>query len=92
MSQVEEVGHGIIEEESLSRMQQADEFLLMGLRLTEGIDMPRFEALSGRTLNPKRLAVLQEEGMIEPVGNSRLRATPQGMILLDAVVADLAME
>ncbi len=73
-------------------MQQADEFLLMGLRLTEGIDVPRFEALAGRTLNPKRLAALQDEGMIEPVGNSRLRATPQGMILLDAVVADLAME
>lgn len=92
LQRVEETGHGIIEEESLSRMQQADEFLLMGLRLTEGIDIPRFEALSGRMLNPKRLAVLQEEGMIEPVGNSRLRATPQGMIVLDAVVADLAME
>lgn len=92
LSQVEEGGHGIIEEESLSRVQQADEFLLMGLRLTEGIDIPRFEALSGRTLNPKRLAALQDERMIEPVGNSRLRATSQGMIVLDAVVADLAME
>ena len=28
--------------------------------------------------------------MVEPVGNSRLRATPAGMIVLDAVVADLA--
>jgi hypothetical protein len=33
---------------------------------------------------------LQEERLIEPLGNSRLRATPSGMIVLDAVVADLA--
>jgi oxygen-independent coproporphyrinogen-3 oxidase len=88
---VESQGHGIIEEEHLDRSQQADEFLLMGLRLAEGIDIPRFEALSGRSLNQKRVTVLRDEGMIEPVGNSRLRATPRGMIVLDAVVADLAM-
>ena len=92
LQRVESQGHGIIEEESLNQSQQADEFLLMGLRLTEGIDIPRFEQLSGRSLNQKRVSVLREEGMIEPVGNSRLRATPAGMIVLDAVVADLAME
>ena len=34
----------------------ADEFLLMGLRLAEGIDPERFTALAGRTLDPKRIA------------------------------------
>jgi putative oxygen-independent coproporphyrinogen III oxidase len=92
LQRVESQNHGIIEEESLDRSQQADEFLLMGLRLTEGIDIPRFEQLSGRSLNQKRVSILREEGMIEPVGNSRLRATPSGMIVLDAVVADLAMD
>ena len=92
LQRVESQTHGIVEEESLNQSQQADEFLLMGLRLTEGIDIPRFEQLSGRSLNQKRVSVLREEGMIEPVGNSRLRATPSGMIVLDAVVADLAME
>ena len=92
LQSVESQTHGIIEEESLNQSQQADEFLLMGLRLTEGIDIPRFEQLSGRSLNQKRVSILREEGMIEPVGNSRLRATPAGMIVLDAVVADLAME
>jgi oxygen-independent coproporphyrinogen-3 oxidase len=33
---------------------------------------------------------LRRERLIEPVGNSRLRVTPAGMIVLDAVVADLA--
>jgi oxygen-independent coproporphyrinogen-3 oxidase len=36
------------------------------------------------------VSILQEEGLVAPVGNSRLRATPSGMIVLDAVVADLA--
>ena len=33
---------------------------------------------------------LIEHGFIERLGNSRLRCTPAGMLILDAVVADLA--
>lgn len=87
---VEAKGHGIVDGELLSRSEEADEFLLMGLRLAEGIDLTRYEALSGRALASDRLSILQGEGLVAPVGNSRLRATSQGMIVLDAVVADLA--
>ena len=87
---VEAKGHGVVDGELLSRSEEADEFLLMGLRLAEGIDLTRYEALSGRALASDRLSVLQGEGLVAPVGNSRLRATAQGMIVLDAVVADLA--
>ena len=87
---VEAKGHGVTGGELLSRSEEADEFLLMGLRLAEGIDLDRYETLAGRSLASGRLANLQDEGMVEPVGNSRLRATPAGMIVLDAVVADLA--
>jgi len=87
---VEARGHGVVGGELLTRSEEADEFLLMGLRLVEGIDLSRFEALSGRPLASDRLWILQQEGLVEPVGNSRLRATPGGMIVLDAVVADLA--
>ena len=90
LSLVEARGQGVVDGEMLTRSEEADEFLLMGLRLAEGIDLSRYEALSGRALASARLAVLQEEGLVAPVGNSRLRATPQGMIVLDAVVADLA--
>jgi oxygen-independent coproporphyrinogen-3 oxidase len=87
---VEARGHGITGGEVLTRSEEADEFLLMGLRLAEGIDLARYEALSGKGFSPGRLSVLQEEGLVAAVGNSRLRATPSGMIVLDAVVADLA--
>lgn len=87
---VEQKGHGITGGEILNRSEEADEFLLMGLRLVEGIDLARYEQLSGKSLSSARLSILQGEGLVAPIGNSRLRATPEGMIVLDAVVADLA--
>ncbi|WP_434724640.1 radical SAM family heme chaperone HemW [Mesorhizobium sp. RIZ17] len=87
---VEAKGHGVTDGEILTRTEEADEFLLMGLRLAEGIDLQRYETLAGRGLSSARLSVLQEEGLVAPVGNARLRATTAGMIVLDAVVADLA--
>ena len=87
---VEAKGHGVTGGEILTRSEEADEFLLMGLRLAEGIDLTRYEAFSGRGLSSARLSMLQGEGLVAPIGNTRLRATPAGMIVLDAVVADLA--
>ncbi|TPN83567.1 coproporphyrinogen III oxidase [Mesorhizobium sp. CU2] len=87
---VEAKGHGVTGGEILTRSEEADEFLLMGLRLAEGIDLQRYETFAGRSLSTDRLSVLQEEGLVAPVGNARLRATTAGMIVLDAVVADLA--
>jgi oxygen-independent coproporphyrinogen-3 oxidase len=87
---VEAKGHGITGGERLTRSEEADEFLLMGLRLAEGIDVARYEALAGRPLASDRVTILRDEDLIEPVGNSRLRATPSGVLVLDALVADLA--
>ncbi len=87
---VERQGHGTVDGERLTREEEADEFLMMGLRLVEGIDLARFETLSGRTLPRRQLSILQEEGLVAPVGNSGLRATPSGMIVLNSLVAELA--
>jgi oxygen-independent coproporphyrinogen-3 oxidase len=61
----------------------------MGLRLAEGIDLERYQRLSGRDLDPRRLADLLTHGMVEQTGD-RVRATRAGFFVLDAVVADLA--
>ncbi len=87
---VEARGHGVADSETLTRSEEGDELLLMGLRLAEGIDLLRYETLAGRRLSDARLAILQGEGLVEPVGNHRLRATPAGMLVLDALVADIA--
>jgi oxygen-independent coproporphyrinogen-3 oxidase len=87
---VEANGHGAVTDEPLNSEERADEFLLMGLRLAEGIDPRRYAALSGRALDPDRLAILREEGAIEIDASGRLRVTQSGFPVLDAVVADLA--
>ncbi len=90
LMRVEALGHGIVSDDTLLRSQMADEFLLMGLRLAEGIDPARFERLAGRTLDPHRIKILQDEGAIELTADGRLRVTLSGFPVLDAVVADLA--
>ncbi|HSG95774.1 MAG TPA: coproporphyrinogen III oxidase, partial [Afifellaceae bacterium] len=87
---VEAAGHGLIVDEPLSREEAADEMLLMGLRLREGLSTRYYEAISGRRFDPKRLADLFTHGMVERVVGNRLRATPAGWMVLDALVADLA--
>jgi oxygen-independent coproporphyrinogen-3 oxidase len=89
LERVDQHGHGLIADEQLGALEQADELLLMGLRLREGIDLDRFERLAQRELAPERIALLAEAGLIESM-NGRLRVTPAGFPLLDAIVADLA--
>jgi len=62
----------------------------MGLRLAEGIDPQRYLALSGRSLDPVRVAALRENGLLETTPAGRLRVSLSGFPILDAVVSDLA--
>jgi putative oxygen-independent coproporphyrinogen III oxidase len=87
---VERGGHGLVTDEILTREEMADEFLLMGLRLAEGIDPARYAALAGRPLDVARIAHLQENGLLETTAAGRLRVSLPGFPVLDAVVADLA--
>jgi oxygen-independent coproporphyrinogen-3 oxidase len=90
LMRVEAKGHGVVSDERLNSEERADEFLLMGLRLAEGIDPKRYAALSGRALDPSRIDILRDEGAITVEADGRLRVTKDGFPVLDAVVADLA--
>lgn len=90
LMRVEANGHGVMTDDVLNREERADEFLLMGLRLAEGIDPRRYQAISGRALDPNRIALLRDEGAIAVEADGRLRVTQDGFPVLDAVVADLA--
>jgi len=90
LMRVEANGHGMVTDDILNSEERADEYLLMGLRLNEGIDPGRYRALSGRALDPARIATLTEEGAITVDASGRLRVTQSGFPVLDAVVADLA--
>jgi oxygen-independent coproporphyrinogen-3 oxidase len=89
LAQVEASGHGFESEESLSAAEAADEYLLMGLRLSEGIDLARLAHIDSRRLDEERISTLAREGLIERNG-SRLAATPRGRLVLNRLILELA--
>ncbi len=74
--------------QALSKSDQASEFLLMGLRMRDGIDMTRYAALSGKPLAQDALQDLIELGMLRQE-KSHLVVTDQGFVVLNAVIAKL---
>jgi putative oxygen-independent coproporphyrinogen III oxidase len=90
LERVESAGHGIIVDEMLSPAQMSDEFLLMGLRLTDGIDPGRYRALCGRPLDDARVAALARDGFVDQDQDGTVRVTRAGLPVLDAVIAQLA--
>ncbi|SFV37894.1 radical SAM family heme chaperone HemW [Hyphomicrobium facile] len=129
-ARVEEAGHGFTEMTTLAREEQADEMLLMGLRLSEGIDLGRLAVLGGARPSRPVITELEDLGLLQSAvdrapdtsgksGNSgnwrrneldeivacagpglrpetgapgpdRIRVTPQGRLVLNAVVAKLS--
>ncbi|MBC8021331.1 MAG: coproporphyrinogen III oxidase [Methyloceanibacter sp.] len=89
LAEVEASGHGLEADEVLSAEQAADEYLLMGLRLSEGIDLERLAAIDGRVLAEDRVGALARDGLIARHG-TRLAATPKGRLVLDRLIVELA--
>jgi len=90
LEKVESWGDGLATDDVLTPEEEGDELLLMGLRLAEGIDLARYQRLTGRDLDPARLSDLLAHGMVERADGGKLKATRAGFFVLDAVVADLA--
>ncbi len=83
-----ELGSGESLRTTLSGPEQADEMLMMGLRLNEGIDPDRYEKLSGKSLESNRITYLTELGMVK-TENGKLQTTTKGRPLLNAVIREL---
>jgi len=74
--------------ETISKSAQAEEYLMMSLRLAEGTDLERYESLSGNALNPEKIKILTKTGLLTH-NNNRLIATPPGRMVLNAVLKEL---
>jgi putative oxygen-independent coproporphyrinogen III oxidase len=87
---VEQQGHGIIEDTTLTSAEEADEMLLMGLRLAEGIDLRRLEVLGG--VRPSRAAIegLEKLALLQQPTPDRLVATRAGRFVLNELVLQLS--
>jgi coproporphyrinogen III oxidase-like Fe-S oxidoreductase len=89
IERVERDGHGTVEQVTLEQTERAREMLLMGMRLTEGIDPSRFAARTGvaleAALDPSVLRQALDEGYLL-WRDGRLVATPAGRLRLDALL------
>lgn len=83
-------GHGLAEEEALSAREAADEALVMGLRVSEGIDVEALEARFGQqVVDRSRVDRLVESGHLATDG-TRIALTAAGRLLLDRILAEIA--
>lgn len=73
---------------TLSTVDQAQEFLLMGLRLKEGIRLPRYEDIAGEPLPADKITKLTDLGMVTR-SDEVLSVTNQGFMVLNAVIEAL---
>ena len=86
IKRVQKTGLGLSEQETLSSEAAAEEYVLMGLRIEEGLSLQRVEAIRERALSVD--PELIEEGWLSVEGD-RLRATPKGRMVLDALTRAL---
>ncbi|MFZ5725664.1 MAG: radical SAM family heme chaperone HemW [Pseudomonadota bacterium] len=85
-------GHGLKVESDLPAHERATEAMLMGLRLTEGVDLARIEARCelGRAafVDAGAAARLAGQGLMVADGD-RLRVTDAGILLLDSILSEV---
>lgn len=72
----------------LSKSDQAAEFLLMGMRLSEGVEIRRFEHLAGQSIAPDKMDELTALGLISLI-DGRVVTTEQGVTVLNGVLRTL---
>ena len=90
LAAVEAAGHGLVVDEPVDAAERADELLLMGLRLTEGVDLARHARLAGQPVAPERIAPLVSDWLLVWTPAGRLAATPRGRLVLNTLIAALA--
>ncbi len=94
MRALERNGHGLSEERALAPAERAAEALMMGLRLGEGVDLAeiamRTDSAQASLIDDEAVARLASHGLLVREEN-RLTVTPQGMLLLDGILAEIVI-
>ncbi|NCO16271.1 MAG: radical SAM family heme chaperone HemW, partial [Alphaproteobacteria bacterium] len=88
---VEAEGCGELVRDVVAPADQALEYLMMALRLREGVSASRFASLGGRPVNAVRLARMVEISMLV-TKDDHIFATKNGRMVLNSVLAELAAD
>ena len=89
---VRQNGHGSVDNTPLDVGTSAVEMVMMGLRLSEGVYLPRLEQIADAPLSTlidiDALTRLTKEGLLIQTGD-RLKASPEGTMVLNALTGAL---
>lgn len=88
LQEIQSKGFAFQSIETISKPDQAEEYLMMALRLAEGADLERFEALAGKALKSEKISDLAKAGLLM-CSNKKIAATPSGRMVLNAVLKEL---
>jgi oxygen-independent coproporphyrinogen-3 oxidase len=88
LHKVAQTANGERPREAVPTSEQAIEFLMMGLRLTHGIDMDRYAQLAGEDLPASKIDMLLENDLVE-LTDRNLKATASGRAVLNGVLRTL---
>jgi len=89
LARIEKSGSGETVREALRPADRALEYLMMSLRLSEGMSLSRYADFDGKPIKASKIKDLQDIGMVEQM-QDRLRATPNGRMVLNAVITELS--
>ncbi len=87
-AKVLQTGIGITSTEIVTPKEQAREYVLMGLRIAEGISLSDYKKLAGRAMDHTRITALSNLGLVA-LHADRLRATQGGRRVLNGLIAEL---
>ena len=88
VSRVEAEGHALTEQQQLTSVDQAPEYLLMSMRISEGLDLRRHANLAGKPIDAAKITALEGLDLVERNGHI-LCATKRGRPLLNAIIREL---
>lgn len=85
-------GQGIADQQDVTPAERGVEALLMGLRLTEGVDLARIAELAGHdAVDRPAVERMENQGLVAMDGD-RLRATPAGRLVLNSLLAEIVSD
>ena len=88
LAQTEATGNGDLSRTPVDAEDRAAEYLMMGLRLSEGISLSRYQSLAGIRIDSNKINMLRDLSLLEIDGDA-LRATAQGRPVLNGLLREL---
>lgn len=85
---VANTGSGESVRTAINLQEQAEEYLMMSLRLAEGSSLTRFAGLAGTPMNTAKIQTLRDLDLVQQKGD-RLQATAKGRPVLNGVLREL---